>query len=277
MFSGRVQSWSAFSKFIGHTFPLHNGRTTPAVLTQPVFLDLLKNIKPRKRGRRSGVRQRNKARQHKPYLPAIIMGNVQAFENKLHELAACVKFQHEYCMCSIMCYKETWLSDDVRDSHVNMEGFSLFRSNRTKDSGKKNGGGVCLFAKEKWCHRNNMSVKHKVCTPNVQLLTDSVRPYYIPQKFSHVLITTVYARQSANAKNAAKVISSHVIDLVTSAPDAFKMITGDFNHCSLKTAIINYFQHVKCATQKDHILDQCYTNVKDTYRYLCVSPSTQTI
>ena len=120
-------------------------------------------------------------------------------------------------------------------------------------------------------------MKHKVCTPNVQLLTDSVRPYYIPQRFSHVLITTVYARQSANAKNAAKVISSHVIDLVTSAPDAFKMITGDFNHCSLKTAIINYFQHVKCATQKDHILDQCYTNVKDTYRYLCVSPSTQTI
>ena len=205
-----------------------------SALTKPVFLDLPKNIKPKKRGRRSGVRRRNKARQHKPYLPAIIMGNVQSLENKLDELAACVKFQHEYRTCSVMCYTETWLSDDVRDSHVNMEGFSLFRSDRTKDSGKKNGGGVCLFVNEKWCHRNNMSLKHKVCTPNVELLTVSVRPYYIPREFSHVFVSTVYMPPSANAKDAANTISSHVIDLETSAPDAFKIITGDFNHCSLK-------------------------------------------
>ena len=108
-----------------------------SALTQPVFLDLPKNIKPKKRGRENGVRRRNKARQHKPYLPTIIMGNVQSLENKLDELAACVKFQHEYRTCSIMSYTETWLSNDVRDSHVNVEGFSLFRSDRTKDSGQK--------------------------------------------------------------------------------------------------------------------------------------------
>ena len=32
---------------------------------------------------------------------------------------------------------------------------------------------------------------------------------------------------------------------------------------------MNYFQHIKCATQKDRILDQCYTNVKDIP--LCLS------
>ena len=109
-----------------------------------------------------------------------------------------------------------------------------------------------------------MSVKHKVCPPNVELFTVSVRPYYIPREFSHVLITTVYVPPSANAKDAANAISSHVIDPETSAPD-------DFNHCSLKTSIINYFQHVKCATRKDCILDQCYTNVKDAYIPLCLS------
>ena len=41
-------------------------------------------------------------------------------------LAACVKFQYTYRMCRIMCYTETWLSDDDCDSHENMEGFSLF-------------------------------------------------------------------------------------------------------------------------------------------------------
>ena len=77
---------------------------------------------------------------------------------------------------------------------------------------------------------------------------------------------------SANAKDAANAISSHVIDLETSAPDAFKIITGDFNHCSLKTSIIRYFQHLKCATWKDRILDQCFTNVKDAYTSVSLPP-----
>ena len=63
---------------------------------------------------------------------------------------------------SMMCYTEISLTDDVRDLHVNVECFSLFRSDRTKDSEKLNGGGVCLFLNEKWCQWNSMSVKHKV-------------------------------------------------------------------------------------------------------------------
>ena len=109
------------------------------------------------------------------------------------------------------------MTDAVCDSHVNMEGFSLFRSDRTKDSGKKNGGGVCLFVNEKWCHRNNMSLKHKVCTPNVELLTVSVRPYYIPREFSHVFVSTVYMPPSANAKGAANSVSYTHLTLPTSS------------------------------------------------------------
>ena len=36
-----------------------------------------------------------------------------------------------------MCYTETRRTDAVRDSLVNTEGFSLFRSDRNKDSSKK--------------------------------------------------------------------------------------------------------------------------------------------
>ena len=99
-----------------------------------------------------------------------------------------------------------------------------------------------------------------------------IRPYYILREFSHVFITTVYVPPSANAKDAANAISSHVIDLETSAPDALKIITGDFNHCSLITSIINYFQHAKCDTRKERILDQCYTNVKDAYTSVPLPP-----
>ena len=148
------------------------------------------------------------------------------------------------------CYTETWLTDAGRDSHVNIEGFSLFRSDRTKDSCKKIRGGLCLFLNEKWCHRNHLAVKQKVCTPNVEMLTVSVRPYYLPREFPHVLVTTVYVPSSANANDAVDVISSHMHDFETSAPGVFKIITGDFNHCSHKTSTMNYLQHVKVLHRK---------------------------
>ena len=51
-----------------------------------------------------------------------------------------------------------------------------------------------------------------------------------------MLVTVVYV-QSAKAGEAADSIASHVHDLETSAPDAMKIVTGDFNHCDLKTLI----------------------------------------
>ena len=47
-----------------------------------------KEIKPRKRGKRGGVRVRTKKRGFKPYLPVIITGNVRSLYNKMDELSA---------------------------------------------------------------------------------------------------------------------------------------------------------------------------------------------
>ena len=131
-------------------------------------------------------------------------------ENKVDELSVSVTTNMNTAGVSMMCYTDTGRADAVRDSHVNTEGFSPFRSDRTKDTGKKIGGGLCLFVNEKWCHRNNMAVKHKVCTPNVGTLAVSVIPYYLSREFSHVLVTTVYVPPSANEEAAVDVISSHV-------------------------------------------------------------------
>ena len=79
---------------------------------------------------------------------------------------------------------------------------------------------------------------------------------------------------SANTRDAANVISSHMHDLETSAPDIglYKIITGDFNHCSLKTSTMDYFKHVKCSTRKDCTLDQCNTNVQDASAAVSLPP-----
>ena len=87
---------------------------------------LPKDICERKRGKKGGVRQRLRKLGCKPYLPSLILGNVRSLQNKMEELCANVKYANEYRSASLMCFTETWLSENVADSHVNIEGFSIF-------------------------------------------------------------------------------------------------------------------------------------------------------
>ena len=70
----------------------------------------------------------------------------------MEELCANVKYANEFCSASLMYFTETWLSENVADSHVNIEGFSIFRADRTNTSRKIKGGGLCVLVNEQWCH-----------------------------------------------------------------------------------------------------------------------------
>ncbi|KAJ8414117.1 hypothetical protein AAFF_G00067150 [Aldrovandia affinis] len=50
----------------------------------------MKPRKPRKRGRRGGIKHRRDARLFKPYVPSVIMGNVRSLSNRPDELSAVV-------------------------------------------------------------------------------------------------------------------------------------------------------------------------------------------
>ena len=123
------------------------------VLCQKIFV--------KGRGKKGGVKQRLRNLGCKPYLPSLILGNVRSLQNKMEELCANVKYANEFRSASLMCFTETWLSENVADSHVNIEGFSIFRADRTNDSGKLKGGGLCVFVNDQWCHPNNITIKHK--------------------------------------------------------------------------------------------------------------------
>ena len=57
-----------------------------------------------------------------------------------------------------------------------------------------------------------------------------------------MIVTTVYVPPSANAREAEDILSSHAHDVDTSAQDAAKLVTGDFNHCDLKKTLPRYEQ-----------------------------------
>ena len=59
--------------------------------------------------------------------------------------------------------------------------------------GKKVGGGVCLYVNERWCDSANVCAKKRVCTEDVELISVSLRPRYLPNEFGHIFVTVVYA------------------------------------------------------------------------------------
>lgn len=222
--------------------------------------------KVRKRGSRGGFRVRNSRRGYKPVLPFVIMGNVRSLVNNADELSACLKYDRLYRQSSLLCFSETWLSDKTPESYVKMDGFTLHRMDRDQArTGKKQGGGVCLYVNDRWCHPCHVTVKERVCDPNIELLTVSCRPYYLPRELSHVIALVVYISPSGNGKLATETISRITYDLQRSSPDALVIINGDFNHCTLSSALPSFKQMVKCPTRGDKTIDLFYTNVKESF------------
>ena len=111
----------------------------------------------RKRGKRAGVLVRLRRRPLRPPLPSILLANVQSLDNKLCELRARISYQRETRDCCIICLTETWMSAVVPDSAIELTGFSVHRSDRTKElTGKSRGGGICFFINNLWCDGRNL-------------------------------------------------------------------------------------------------------------------------
>lgn len=216
--------------------------------------DLPRELKRRKRGRRAGAALRAKKRRYIPVLPSIVMGNIRSLTNKMDELAALTRHQREFRESSIMLFTETWLTE-----------LTLLRADRTKESGKRKGGGLAVFVNDRWCNPGHITVKEKLCSKDIELLAVSMRPYYLPREFLHVIAIAAYVPPSATAEAACDVIHSTVSRLQTQHPDALLLISGDFNHVSLSSTLPTFTQYVTCCTRDNKTLDLLYANTKGAY------------
>lgn len=152
----------------------------------------------------------------------------------MDELRAHVLLLHEFRSISLMVFTETWLTKNHTDELVEIDGSKVFCEDRTVDSMKHGGGGLMVYVNEDYCYPNNTIIKSHTCTPNAEILTVNIRPFYIPQEFSHVILMAVYAPNKNVAKEAAEEIHEAVHSIASASPDVFVMITGDFNHCGVK-------------------------------------------
>lgn len=119
------------------------------------------------------------------------------------------------------------------DSGLIISGFGApVRLDSDRDAtGKFQGGGVCVYLDQRWC--NNITVRESLCTADIELLSVSVRPFYLPREFPQLFLTVVYIHPKANAQNAAQTIEKVIQKLQSLSPDAPCLLMEDFNNCKL--------------------------------------------
>ena len=94
----------------------------------------------------------------------MLLCNVRSLKSKVEELKVNTRFLHENRESCLLVFTETWLQEDVPDSLVSLDGFSLVRSDRTNNSGKSKGG-TCVYVNNKWC--SQFITKESSVTPTL--------------------------------------------------------------------------------------------------------------
>ncbi len=92
---------------------------------------------------------------------------------------------------------ETWLDSAISDIVIDLQDHTVYWVDRTADSGKSKGGGVCIYVSNAWCTSTDIMKMH--CSPDIEYLILKCRPFYVPREFTAILITGVCIPPRANA------------------------------------------------------------------------------
>ena len=129
---------------------------------------------------------------------------------------------------------------------------------------------MCLYVNTSWC--KNVMVRETICSPDIELLSVSLRPSYLPREIPQLFMTVVYIHPRSNLGEATSTIVKLVHRLQSICPDAPHFLLGDFNSCSLRKSLGHFHQYVTCPTRHGKILDLCYGTIKGAYKSYGLAP-----
>ncbi|KAI4885374.1 hypothetical protein NFI96_004923 [Prochilodus magdalenae] len=182
--------------------------------------------------------------------------------NKTEELLLLNQTNKDFSAASALCFTETWLSELTPDSALHLPGFQLHRADRDAErSGKSRGGGICFYITERWCR--DTTVLLKSCSPHLESLLITCRPFYSPREFSSFILAGIYIAPSACTSDALKQLAEQITEVEREFPDSLLITLGDFNSADLTKEIPKYRQHIACPTREGNTLDKCYTCIKN--------------
>ncbi len=217
-----------------------------------------------KRGRRSGVLLRLRKQTHKPPLPSLYLSNARSLVHKMDELELQLTGNRYVRDCCVLIVIETWFHPGIPDASVQLAGRTMLCQDRTKDSGKSRGGGLCIYVYENWC--NNGTIIDRHCSPDIEYMSVRCRPFFLLRELTVVIVTAVYIPPDASVNTALSLLLNTINEQQHVYPNGVHIIAGDFNKSNLKTVLPKLYQHVKCSTRGENTLDHVYTNIKHAYR-----------
>lgn len=89
---------------------------------------------------------------------------------------------------------------------------------------------------------------------------------------SSVIAVCVYIAPKADATDACEQIHLVTARLKTQHPEAFILISGDFNQATLDYSLTVFYQAVNCPTRANRTIDLLYANVKEAYSVTPLPP-----
>ncbi len=217
-----------------------------------------------KQGCRAGALARLRKQPHKPPLPSIFLTNARSLANKMDELRLWVATNNIVKNSCVLLITETWLNSSIPDTAIELAGRTLYRHDRTTDSGKNRGGGLCIYLNNKWV--TNTRIVSSYCSPDLEYVTVKCRPIYLAREHTVVMLTAVYIAPDANTSSALGYLHDTISNQQSMYPEAVHIIAGDFNHANLKVVLPKLHQHVKCATRGANTLDKVYSNIRMGFR-----------
>lgn len=173
-------------------------------------------------------------------MPSLFIANARSIVNKINELK--LRFNSNKINSCASFFTETWLTPNIPDTAIELTGWTVYRADRTADSGKDKGGGVCIYISNSWC--TSTDIVKTFYSPDLEFITVKCRPFYLPREFTVVFLTAVYIPSQANARIALASLHDAIHPLKNHHPDGVFIIAGDFNHANLKTVMPNFHHFV---------------------------------
>ena len=100
-------------------------RQSPLCYNTTVKAIIPNEIRKRRRGKRGGIRLKNRLKHNKPFAPVVTFGNCRSLYPKIDELRANCRFLHQYREASCIAFTETWLDSKITDSALEIPDFKL--------------------------------------------------------------------------------------------------------------------------------------------------------
>lgn len=197
------------------------------------------------------------------FVPLIMLSNTMSLVPKLDEVQEFLLKNN----VDIGFITETWLKDRIFDSVVNIQGYTIYR----KDRSIQEHGGVCIYIKDHIKHEipNNLQ-----CCDEHEIFWIKLHPTRRPRRFSCIIAAVVYPPPASDIQS----ISNHLFQSLSAAESMFPncglIVAGDFNRLNT-SSLQRHFklkQLVKSATRGQAILDLILTNMSQYFSSPEISP-----